>query len=238
MAVRFKRRVKDTINTFKSIRVPTLASPTPNADTITAMQERVATFEAQIAEMSTGLNDKNQLLMQAREAQERFAFQLDQDLAVRRAIARRTLPIKQTMAEVVPSIINTELEMALSMIDTLVGNNAFWNCKDPNEATFLDVFILPIVQASFGKLDLSYRRVEYLDVSPEYASEEFRPDIQFLSKKDGIPLVLLEAKKPLVSEHLLLRDERKLCSMMKLSLDRMAKRSEPVSDPQVIGVLA
>ncbi|KAI8363569.1 hypothetical protein B0O80DRAFT_492698 [Mortierella sp. GBAus27b] len=77
------------------------------------------------------------------------------------------------------------------------------------EATYLDVFILPIIQASFGKLDLSYRRDEYLDVSPEYASEEFRPDIQFLSKKDGIPLVLLEAKKPLVSEHLLLRDERK-----------------------------
>ncbi|KAI8356274.1 hypothetical protein B0O80DRAFT_447070 [Mortierella sp. GBAus27b] len=82
MTVQFKRRVKDTINTFKSIRVPTLASPTPNADTITAMQERVATLEAQIAEMSTSLNDKNQLLRQAREAQERFALQLDQYLAV------------------------------------------------------------------------------------------------------------------------------------------------------------
>ncbi|KAI8346613.1 hypothetical protein B0O80DRAFT_467239 [Mortierella sp. GBAus27b] len=82
MTVRFKRRVKDTINTFKSIRVPTLVSPTPNADTITAMQERVAALEAQIAEMSTSLNDKNQLLRQAHEAQERFALQLDQDLAV------------------------------------------------------------------------------------------------------------------------------------------------------------
>jgi hypothetical protein len=55
---------------------------------------------------------------------------------------------------------------------------------------------------------------------------------------DGIPLVLLEAKKPLVSESLLLRDERKLYSMMKLSLNRMAKRSEPVKDPEVIEILA
>lgn len=73
-------------------------------------------------------------------------------------------------------------------------------------------------------------------MDPKYYSEDFRPDVQFVFG-DGIPLLLLEAKRPLISGHLLLKDERKLLSMMKLSLDRMVKEAM-VKDPTVIGMRA
>jgi hypothetical protein len=74
----------------------------------------------------------------------------------RRVIAKRTHPIKEMMME--GPIVTTELAMVLSMIDQFFCHNGFWNCNDPNEATYLGVFIEPIIQATFGRLDLIYNR--------------------------------------------------------------------------------
>jgi hypothetical protein len=76
-------------------------------------------------------------------------------------------------------------------------------------------------------------RDDFFQLPDIYDQEDLRPDMQYV--EDGIPVVLMEAKKPLVDDYLELKDERKLLCMMKISLDMMIERS--IKNPAVVGLL-
>jgi hypothetical protein len=82
-------------------------------------------------------------------------------------------------------------------------------------------------------------REEYLPLPKVYKDkrtngfkkEDFKPDLQF--RVDEFPVVIIEAKRPLVANHLV--DEHKLLNMMKLSIDLMSENG--IEDPTVVGFL-
>jgi hypothetical protein len=81
---------------------------------------------------------------------------------------------------------------------------------------------------------LTLNRDNFLELPEIYELEELRPDMQYL--EDALPIVLMEAKRPLVEGYLELKDARKLMCMMKLSLDMMIDKN--IRSPVVVGLLA
>lgn len=68
----------------------------------------------------------------------------------------------------------------------------------------------------------------------KYTKEKYKPD--FLTEVNGLLTpVIMEVKKPEVRKGLKMKDEWKLPSIMKLSLDMMMRAN--VQDPVVVGLL-
>ncbi|KAF9983206.1 hypothetical protein BGZ65_002058 [Modicella reniformis] len=100
-----------------------------------------------------------------------------------------------------------------------------------NEATFQQDFVIPILKGAFGRIGLPDFWDTFLPVGDK--REPFKPDGQWII--DDHSVVIMEAKKPGVREALTAHDERKLLSMMKLSLNEMLTAN--VVNPAVVGVL-
>ncbi|KAG0209621.1 hypothetical protein BGX31_002073, partial [Mortierella sp. GBA43] len=135
--------------------------------------------------------------------------------------------------------VGTELYMAKQMVTNWTRTEALWMECERNEATYLDVYISPILDAVFSGAGLITHKKEFLPLPEVYMTskgfrrEDFKPDSQY--RENGFPIVVMDAKRPFTANHLTLKDEFKLCNMMKLSLDLMIDNS--VEIPTVVGIL-
>ncbi|KAI8346105.1 hypothetical protein B0O80DRAFT_248578 [Mortierella sp. GBAus27b] len=134
--------------------------------------------------------------------------------------------------------VGTELYMAKQMVTNWTRTEALWMECERNEATYLDVFISPILDAVFSGAGFITHKDDFLPLpevyrrSKGFKREDFKLDSQH--RENGFPIVVMEAK-PFTAKHLTLKDELKLCNMVKLSLDLMMDNG--VEPPTVVGIL-
>ncbi|KAG0202545.1 hypothetical protein BGX31_003580, partial [Mortierella sp. GBA43] len=119
------------------------------------------------------------------------------------------------------------------------STNALWSQsthKKPNERTFQKQSVDPIFDSLFGDAGLTLAIDDYLTLPSKYKKETFKPDhYGSVSGMVGIVPVIMEVKKEDISGGIKAKDEIKLLSMIKLTLNVMMKAN--VKNPVVVGLL-